>query len=55
VCRRAAFLAMEENLNIDFVYRRHFIEAIRQTPTRITKEMIQFYMDYQAKSSLKGV
>ena len=55
VCRRAAYLAMEENLEISFVSHRHFLQAIDQTPARITAEMLTFYDDYRQKSGAKSI
>ena len=55
VCRRAAFVAMEESMNIPAVSMRHFVTAIEQTPPRITEATLKFYADYQAKSSAKAV
>ena len=55
VCRRAAYLAMEENIDIRSVSQRHFEKAIEQTPARITEDMIKFYEDYKSKSLSKAI
>jgi hypothetical protein len=55
VCRRAAFVAMEESMNIPHVSMRHFVTAVAQTPPRITEATLTFYADYAAKSAAKAV
>ncbi|KAF9158337.1 Spermatoproteinsis associated protein 5 [Actinomortierella ambigua] len=55
LCQEAAMKAMEEDLNIEYVSRRHFDQALAQMTRRITPEMIQFYDDFRQKSGLKSV
>jgi AAA family ATPase len=54
VCQQAALLAMEES-DVGFVKRNHFIEAIKKTTKRITKEMLEFYHDFETRSGLRSV
>ena len=44
---------MQENLEIDKIYARHILTAIEQVKPRITKEMLQFYDNFGAKSGVK--
>ncbi|KAG0226424.1 spermatogenesis associated protein 5 [Actinomortierella wolfii] len=55
LCQEAAMKAMEEDLNIEYVSKRHFDQALAQMTRRITPEMIQFYDDFRRKSGLKSV
>ncbi|KAI8341533.1 P-loop containing nucleoside triphosphate hydrolase protein [Chlamydoabsidia padenii] len=55
ICQDAALYAMEEDIHIDSIKRRHFIKALSSFTRRITDEMIQFYADYQAKSGLQSI
>ncbi|KAF9971140.1 spermatogenesis associated protein 5 [Actinomortierella ambigua] len=55
LCQEAAMKAMEEDLNIEYVSKRHFDQALAQMTRRITPEMIQFYDDFRQKSGLKSV
>ncbi|CAO3594195.1 unnamed protein product [Absidia cylindrospora] len=55
ICQDAALFAMEEDIHIDTIKRRHFIKALSTFTRRITAEMIQFYADYQARSGLQSI
>ncbi|KAI8097370.1 P-loop containing nucleoside triphosphate hydrolase protein [Halteromyces radiatus] len=55
ICQDAALYAMEEDMQIDSIKRRHFIKALSSFTRRITEEMIQFYADFQAKSGLQSI
>ncbi|KAI9031741.1 P-loop containing nucleoside triphosphate hydrolase protein [Phycomyces nitens] len=55
ICQEAALFAMEEDLSIDKIKRRHFIKALDSFTRRITPEMIKFYADFQARSGLQSV
>jgi SpoVK/Ycf46/Vps4 family AAA+-type ATPase len=55
VCQDAAMLAMEEDLETKYVYRRHFIKAISCTTPRITAEIIAFYDEFKNRSGLKAI
>ncbi|KAL0085560.1 P-loop containing nucleoside triphosphate hydrolase protein [Phycomyces blakesleeanus] len=55
ICQEAALFAMEEDLSIDKIKRRHFTKALESFTRRITPEMIQFYADFQARSGLQSV
>ncbi|KAJ3026881.1 UNVERIFIED_CONTAM: spermatogenesis associated protein 5 [Siphonaria sp. JEL0065] len=53
VCQEAAMYAMEEDVDIEFVSRRHFLQAIESVTPRITKEMIEFYDRFRLQSGLR--
>ncbi|KAI8887498.1 AAA-domain-containing protein [Backusella circina FSU 941] len=55
VCQEAALLAMEEDIHIDSIKRRHFEKALSTFTRRITPEMIQFYADFQERSGLQSI
>ncbi|KAG0164790.1 spermatogenesis associated protein 5 [Apophysomyces sp. BC1015] len=55
ICQEAALFAMEENINIDSINRRHFLQALSTFTRRITPEMLQFYADFQASSELQSI
>ncbi|KAG0284370.1 spermatogenesis associated protein 5 [Linnemannia gamsii] len=55
LCQEAAMKAMEENLQIEAVARRHFERALKGMTRRITPEMISFYDDFRMRSGLKSV
>jgi transitional endoplasmic reticulum ATPase len=50
VCREAVMLAMRENLNAEYVERRHFIEALKKVKPSITESMMSFYERFEEKS-----
>ena len=53
--REAALVAMEADLHANTLTIEHFEEAFKRTTPRITKEMVKFYTDYAAKSSVASV
>ncbi|KAF9406876.1 spermatogenesis associated protein 5, partial [Podila epigama] len=55
LCQEAAMKAMEDNLEIEYVSKRHFEQALAGMTRRITPEMIQFYREFREKSGLKSV
>ncbi|KAI9323559.1 P-loop containing nucleoside triphosphate hydrolase protein, partial [Dichotomocladium elegans] len=55
ICQEAALFAMEEDVNIDSIKRRHFHKAMSSFKRRITPEMLQFYADFQSRSGLQQV
>ncbi|KAJ3067703.1 spermatogenesis associated protein 5 [Podochytrium sp. JEL0797] len=55
VCQEAAMAAMEENAEIEYVSRRHFVQAVEGVTPRITKEMIAFYDGFREKSGLRSI
>ncbi|KAI7874649.1 AAA-domain-containing protein [Lichtheimia hyalospora FSU 10163] len=52
LCQEAALIAMEEDVHIDSIKRRHFLKALGSFKRRITPEMLQFYADFQTRSGL---
>ncbi|CDH60251.1 spermatogenesis-associated protein 5 isoform 2 [Lichtheimia corymbifera JMRC:FSU:9682] len=52
LCQEAALFAMEEDVHIDSIKRRHFLKALGSFKRRITPEMLQFYADFQTRSGL---
>ncbi|XP_076996217.1 ATPase family gene 2 protein homolog A isoform X8 [Tamandua tetradactyla] len=52
VCREAALLALEEDLQARCIRRRHFTQALSTVKPRIPKSLRRFYDDYQEKSGL---
>ncbi|KAG0371330.1 spermatogenesis associated protein 5 [Gamsiella multidivaricata] len=54
LCQEAAMKAMEESLEIEYVSKRHFNQALAEMTRRITPEMIQFYDDFRMRSGLKS-
>lgn len=52
LCQEAALFAMEEDVHIDSIKRRHFLKALGSFKRRITPEMLQFYADFQSRSGL---
>ncbi|KAI7857888.1 P-loop containing nucleoside triphosphate hydrolase protein [Circinella umbellata] len=55
ICQEAALFAMEENIHIDSVKQRHFIQALSSFTRRITPEMLKFYHDYRTRSGLQSI
>ncbi|EGG17099.1 AAA ATPase domain-containing protein [Cavenderia fasciculata] len=53
ICKEASVCAMKEDLNIEKVEMRHFQSAIGLVKKGITKEMIEFYDNYQKQSKLQ--
>ncbi|XP_075399956.1 ATPase family gene 2 protein homolog A isoform X1 [Tenrec ecaudatus] len=52
VCKEAALLALEENIQAEYVLKRHFAQALRTVTPRIPESVRRFYEDYQEKSGL---
>uniref|UniRef100_A0A6I8S9G4 non-chaperonin molecular chaperone ATPase n=1 Tax=Xenopus tropicalis TaxID=8364 RepID=A0A6I8S9G4_XENTR len=50
VCREAALLALEEDIQAEFIMGRHFEKALAIVTPRIPDSLIQFYERYQEKS-----
>jgi len=50
ICREAVMLAMRENLNAEYVERRHFIEALKKVKPSITESMMSFYERFEERS-----
>ncbi|KAI9498373.1 P-loop containing nucleoside triphosphate hydrolase protein [Zychaea mexicana] len=55
ICQEAALFAMEENVHIDSVKQRHFMQALSSFTRRITPEMLNFYRDFQTRSGLQSI
>ncbi|XP_006881186.1 PREDICTED: spermatogenesis-associated protein 5-like [Elephantulus edwardii] len=55
VCREAALLALEENIQAKCVMKKHFSQALRSVTPRIPEALRQFYEDYQEKSGLHSL
>ncbi|XP_054364743.1 ATPase family gene 2 protein homolog A isoform X2 [Mirounga angustirostris] len=52
VCREAALLALEEDIQANCIMRRHFTQALSTVTPRIPKSLRRFYEEYQEKSGL---
>ncbi|XP_042668389.1 ATPase family protein 2 homolog, partial [Centrocercus urophasianus] len=52
VCREAALLALQEDINAKRILGRHFRDALMVVTPRIPDSLIQFYADYQQQSGL---
>uniref|UniRef100_A0A669PXP9 vesicle-fusing ATPase n=1 Tax=Phasianus colchicus TaxID=9054 RepID=A0A669PXP9_PHACC len=52
VCREAALLALQEDINAKCILGRHFRDALTVVTPRIPDSLIQFYADYQQQSGL---
>ncbi len=50
VCREAVMLAMRENIDAEYVERRHFMEALKKVKPSITDSMMSFYERFEEKS-----
>lgn len=46
LCKSAGMLALEENINAEYVKMSNFIEALAHVKPQITKEMINFYQKF---------
>ncbi|OCT99820.1 ATPase family protein 2 homolog [Xenopus laevis] len=55
VCREAALLALEEDIQAEVITGRHFEKALTIVTPRIPDSMIQFYERYQEKSGLHNL
>ncbi|XP_053921065.1 ribosome biogenesis protein SPATA5 isoform X2 [Cuculus canorus] len=52
VCREAALLALQEDIDAKVIMGRHFRSALTVVTPRIPDSLIQFYADYQQRSGL---
>ncbi|PNJ83970.1 SPATA5 isoform 1 [Pongo abelii] len=52
VCREAALLALEEDIQANLIMKRHFTQALSTVTPRIPESLRRFYEDYQEKSGL---
>ncbi|XP_045408275.1 ATPase family protein 2 homolog [Lemur catta] len=52
VCREAALLALEENIQANRIMKKHFTRALSTVTPRIPESLRRFYEDYQEKSGL---
>ncbi|XP_010708393.2 ATPase family protein 2 homolog, partial [Meleagris gallopavo] len=55
VCREAALLALQEDINAKCILGRHFRDALMVVTPRIPDSLIQFYADYQQQSGLHAL
>ena len=55
VCREAALSAMQENIEIEAVHRRHFDVALATVTPRIGDDSLRFYETFAANSRLHAV
>lgn len=55
VVQQAALQAMQEKIDIDFIEQRHFVDAIKSTTKRISKEMLDFYDAFKNRSGLRSI
>ncbi|EGC39638.1 hypothetical protein DICPUDRAFT_147573 [Dictyostelium purpureum] len=53
ICREASICAMKQDLNAKQIEMNHFIQAISNVKKGITKEMLNFYKQYQENSNLQ--
>jgi SpoVK/Ycf46/Vps4 family AAA+-type ATPase len=49
VCTTAGYLAMEENIEAERIEMKHLIKALEKVKPRTTKEMLEFYQNFQQK------
>ncbi|XP_057358585.1 ribosome biogenesis protein SPATA5 isoform X5 [Manis pentadactyla] len=52
VCKEAALLALEEDIQAKCIMRKHFTQALSTVTPRIPESLRCFYEDYQEKSGL---
>ncbi|XP_029644384.1 ATPase family protein 2 homolog isoform X1 [Octopus sinensis] len=55
VCQEAALIALEENIDVEIVELKHFEQSLDIVKPRITDSLLQFYKDYEQRSSLHSV
>ena len=55
LCREAALVAMEQSVQARELTHEHFVRARERITPRITQEMLQFYADYRARSTVTSV
>ncbi|MEM2070383.1 MAG: AAA family ATPase, partial [Archaeoglobaceae archaeon] len=49
ICREAVMLAMRENLNVEKVEMRHFLEAMKKVKPSVSESMLSFYERFEEK------
>ncbi|XP_027629482.1 ATPase family protein 2 homolog [Tupaia chinensis] len=52
VCREAALLSLEEDIQAKCIMKRHFTQALSAVTPRIPESLRRFYEEYQEKSGL---
>ncbi|XP_072440295.1 ATPase family gene 2 protein homolog A isoform X6 [Chiloscyllium punctatum] len=52
ICREAALLALQEDLEAKIIMKRHFEQSFEIVTPRIPQKLIDFYTDYQLQSGL---
>ncbi|KAM9677599.1 ATPase family gene 2 protein homolog A isoform 1-T1 [Trichechus inunguis] len=52
VCREAALLALEEDIQAKCIMKKHFTQALSTVTPRIPESLRRFYEDYQERSGL---
>lgn len=55
LCREAAIMALEENIESSEVCRRHFDSAFMAVKPRTSKELIELYRKYQNESGVHSI
>lgn len=55
VCREAALLALQEDIQAQYIIGRHFDQALTIVTPRIPDSLIRFYETYQQKSGLHNL
>ncbi|XP_048461382.1 ATPase family protein 2 homolog [Rhincodon typus] len=52
LCREAALLALQEDLEAKIIKKRHFDQSFEIVTPRIPKKLMDFYASYQQRSGL---
>uniref|UniRef100_A0A8C6F8K4 ATPase family gene 2 protein homolog A n=1 Tax=Monodon monoceros TaxID=40151 RepID=A0A8C6F8K4_MONMO len=55
VCREAALLALEEDIQANCIMKKHFTQALSIVTPRLPESLRRFYEDYQDKSGLHAL
>ncbi|XP_043917624.1 ATPase family protein 2 homolog isoform X3 [Protopterus annectens] len=55
VCREAALLALQEDIQARTVTKKHFVDALAIVPPRTPDNLLQLYADFQHRSGLHSV
>ncbi|XP_058922760.1 ATPase family gene 2 protein homolog A isoform X2 [Kogia breviceps] len=55
VCREAALLALEEDIQANCIMKKHFTQALSTVTPRLPESLRRFYEDYQEKSGLHAL
>lgn len=55
VCREAALLALEEDIQANCIMKKHFTQALSTVTPRLPESLRRFYEDYQDKSGLHAL